>query len=384
MRTLSAAPLTRVLAVLAMLAGLLVVQSTGATPARATELGGVFTDVQIIPGTAGPGATMEISAAFAIPAGAVAGDTFTLTLNDPFNWVADSFDILDPDTGEVVAHVVVTGTLVTFTLTDYVESHLDISGSTSFYTYFDRGSVEAGDVVEATFTTKDDTFIDEVTIEPPGEVPATRKEFRWTDRSLQDGFTFAILVSTLDAVPNASRSVQITDIPSVGVLVTCASLVFELAPDVAGSAGAYASIPAAQVALTCPAPASPRGFAVRLTGIPADSHVRVRGTATVTDPGLASYRNVARVGLYGATPIRVVDSVRRFASGGQAQGSTPTTTTTTTSSTTTSSTTTSSTTTSRPRRAPRRRPPSPPCRPLATPRIRRFRAHSPGSCWPPA
>jgi hypothetical protein len=290
---------------------------------------------------------MEITASFTIPAGAVAGDTFTLTLNDPFNWVADSFDILDPDTGEVVAHVVVTGTLVTFTLTDYVESHLDISGSTSFYTYFDRGSVEAGDVVEATFTTKDDTFIDEVTIEPAGEVPATRKEFRWTDRSLQDGFTFAILVSTLDAVPNASRSVQITDVPSVGVLVSCASLVFELAPDVAGSAGVYTTIPAAQVALTCPAPASPRGFFVRLTDIPADSHVRVRGTATVTDPGLASYRNVARVALYGATPIRVVDSVRRFASGGEAQGSTPTTTTTTTtSSTTTSSTTTSSTTTS--------------------------------------
>ena len=192
MRIFSAAPLSRSLAFLAILAALLLAQTTYAVPARATELGGVFTDVQIVPGTVGSGQTMEITASFTIPAGAVAGDTFTLALNDPFNWVADSFDILDPDTGEVVAHVVVTGTLVTFTLTDYVESHLDISGSTSFYTYFDRGSVEAGDVVEATFTTKDDTFIDEVTIEPAGEVPATRKEFRWTDRSLQDGFTFAV------------------------------------------------------------------------------------------------------------------------------------------------------------------------------------------------
>lgn len=202
MRTVSAPPLSRVLAILAFLAALLIVQSTSATPARATELGGVFTDVQIIPGTATDTDHMSVQATFAIPPGAVAGDTFTLALSDPFGWVGASFDVLDPGTGAVVAHVVVTGTTATFTLTDYVEQHANVVGTVDFMTYFKAGTVTEGDVVTATFTTKDDTFTDDVTVVGPNtNNPLTRKEFRWTDRTLQDGFTFAIFATTLDAVP---------------------------------------------------------------------------------------------------------------------------------------------------------------------------------------
>ena len=121
---------------------------------------------------------MTVDAAFTIPAGSHAGDTFTLALAAPFAWVGDSFDIVDPVTGDPGAHVVVSGSVATFTLTDYVEGKGPIQGSTTLNTFFTNGSVEEGDIVTATFTTKDETFTDIVEVGPqPVSTGVNRKVF---------------------------------------------------------------------------------------------------------------------------------------------------------------------------------------------------------------
>lgn len=319
-------------------------QLSTSAPVRAAALSGVFDSVVVLEDTAGPGDHMSVDASFTIPAGSAAGDTFSLQLAAPFGWVADSFDILDPVSGAVVAHVTVSGSTATFTLTDYVVGKGAVHGTTTLNTFFTPGSVTEGQSVTAHFSSKDQTFTDVVTVGPETTNDGVnRKVFRWADRATQSGLVFAIYAATLDLVPDAAREVTITDLPSAGVTVDCASVTMQMAPDAGGVPGIWSRVPAADRTLTCPAPSSPRGFVAALRNIPANYHVRVRGTASVTDPGLSKYTNVADIRLYGQDPIRVKDAVRRFAGSGQATG-TPSTTTSTTSTTTSSSTTSTSST----------------------------------------
>jgi hypothetical protein len=319
-------------------------QLSTSAPVRAAALAGVFDSVVVLEDTAGPGDHMSVDASFTIPAGSAAGDTFSLQLAAPFDWVADSFDILDPVSGAVVAHVNVSGSTATFTLTDYVVGKGAVHGTTTLNTFFTPGSVTEGQSVTAHFSSKDQTFTDVVTVGPETTNDGVnRKVFRWADRATQNGLIFAIYAATLDLVPDAAREVTITDIPSAGATVDCASVTMQMAPDAGGVPGIWSRVPAADQTLTCPAPSSPRGFVAVARNIPANYHVRVRGTATVTDPGLSKYTNVADIRLYGQEPIRVKDAVRRFAGSGQATG-TPSTTTSTTSTTSSSSTTSTSST----------------------------------------
>ena len=113
-----------------------------------------------------------------------------------------------------------------------------IQGSTTLNTFFTNGGVEEGDIVTATFTTKDETFTDIVEVGPqPVSTGVNRKVFVWIDRATQDGFSFAIYASTLNQVPDANRTVTITDIPSTGVKVDCATIRMQMAPTLAGPLG---------------------------------------------------------------------------------------------------------------------------------------------------
>lgn len=66
----------------------------------------------------------------------------------PFEFVQMEFDIVDPETGEVAAHVVVSGTTATFTFTDYVEDHDRVSGDFSLYVLFEGSSNLTGHLAD--------------------------------------------------------------------------------------------------------------------------------------------------------------------------------------------------------------------------------------------
>ena len=273
--------------VLLAIFGVMVIGLGGIAPqAQAAPLSGFFTSVEIVPTTAGPKSRMDVAVAFTVPPGAKAGDTATLVLSGPFDWVNATFNILDPGTGEIVAVATVNGDILTVTLTDYVETREDISGTTSLMVAFEAGSVTEGETAEATFT-GDSVFHDTVVVGPPNTTPAerNRKTLAWANSTTQDKLVFAIYATTVGQSPDATGEVRIVDLPGGGYTIDCASLEIVEAPDRNGKLGPYAPIPAARYRLTCgPGPAeAPDGFRLVIKGVATDMYIRVRGTATVTD-----------------------------------------------------------------------------------------------------
>lgn len=291
------------------------------SPAWAADVSSMFTSITISEQESPIGGRMQVDGTFTLPAGVQAGDTATITLGGPFEFVQMEFDIVDPETGEVAAHVVVSGTTATFTFTDYVEDHDRVSGDFSLYVLFERDQVTEGDTVDATFDAGR-TFDDTVDVLPvdPGTPEPIRKGIQWVDPTTQTTISWTVYATTTGAVPDADRTVTIVDDPRGTMTIDCASITnpplhIAIAPDVGGAPGTYQAVPSSQYTLTCPTASG--GYELRLTDIPADYHVRVRGQATPV-PGLDNYVNVARISLYGATPIVVRDGLRRFSGSGSA------------------------------------------------------------------
>ena len=98
--------------------------------ASAAEIDGAITGVNIQQSQAGTNTNMRLDLTWAVPDSAQSGDTFTLTLPDELKSVTNGFDLLAPD-GSVVAVAHVSGKVVTFTLTDYADTHNDVPAAPS-------------------------------------------------------------------------------------------------------------------------------------------------------------------------------------------------------------------------------------------------------------
>lgn len=298
--------------------------------ASADEVSGAFTNIEIIEETSGASGRLQVEVAFTVPVGTVAGDTATLTVSAPYRFVNLTFDVLDPDTGEVVGTVTVVNSTATLTFTDYVERFVDISGAFILGAFFEAGSVGDGDVVDATFETEGESFTDTVTIVPVEQNELTTfKRMRFTDPGTEDALSWVIQVSTLEAVPNVRRTVVIRDSPQEGNEVDCDSVTSEplniaIAPNNDGSPGAFRAIPATSIEFECGADRTGRGFILRLVDIDPNTFIRVRGNSIITDPTRGSYRNNAQVQVFGAEAETISDNVRRFVGSGEAQGTAPT------------------------------------------------------------
>lgn len=112
--------------------------------------------------------TIDIS--WTIPDSANAGDTFTLDLSavtpQPLTTPGRSFQAMAPDGVTPVANVVITGNVATFTLTDYVDTHINVSGTTSIGTisFVNHSQVE-GQTHTLTFTNQAGTqFVDTIQV----------------------------------------------------------------------------------------------------------------------------------------------------------------------------------------------------------------------------
>lgn len=79
------------------------------------------------------GDVLQLQATWAIPDSAVAGDTFSLTFpaSPQLAGISDVFAITSPD-DLTIADCTVTGTTLTCVLTDYVDTHVGVSGSLAF------------------------------------------------------------------------------------------------------------------------------------------------------------------------------------------------------------------------------------------------------------
>lgn len=126
--------------------------------AHAAEVDGVITGVSVSPTTPVLGGQLRTSIDWCAPASARGGDTFGLTLSDHLGHLPTGFELDDPKTGATVATATIapsTPWIVTFTFTDYVDTHHDTCGTAYVQSDFDGTTTPSGVRTPITSTTSD-------------------------------------------------------------------------------------------------------------------------------------------------------------------------------------------------------------------------------------
>ena len=299
----------------AALAGALLVP-----PAQAAEIDGITPTITVDTESVDYWDRFEVGVTFAVPDGASAGDTFSLTLSDELRMLTAPVDLRAPD-GSLVATVVADGPTLTYTFTDYVDDHSNVTTRLSFWAEVNRDRVRQGETVSVDVTVNN-TPVDGPDVSVPAgpgegtDPEAAYKWMSWTDTTVQDRLTWGIVLT-----PRAEdvTTLTVTDTPGAGATVRC--------PAEGGTVNVYvgpdreAFTAADRVTPTTTVCAGDR-LTVTLTGDPAveaGDFVEVRGQLDVQDAA-QSYSNSAQVVVDDAPAI--VDEVvtERYGSSGDAQG----------------------------------------------------------------
>lgn len=323
----------------------------GLTVAQAAEVPGAVTDVRLEETLATSWSQMRLQLDWKVPDGTDAGDTFTLRLPEQLQATDGLRFGLKDASGNVVANADVDGELVTFTMTDYAETHTGVHGSAWFWVRF-TSAVEPGDDLSLVFEVGSTTFTDTITVEAPGpdDPRSALKWQRWeTDDAgeREDRFLWAIDGPVVQENMVGS-TYQIVDTPGPGQEIDCEAVsVWSGTRD--GSWADPTFVAEDRWNLEC----GPNQVSVTVK--PTTDEIgrafRLLGESAVTDTTLEEYRNSGFVRLWGTAELPV-DQVVRAGGGGDGTGEVPTpgpTTTTPASPTpTTSEPTTSTPTTPEP------------------------------------
>ena len=149
--------------VLAMVAVAPIVALTAIVPVGAVvaaPVSNAITGVSIRESTIGLADILTLDLTWAVPDSAVAGDFFELQL--PAELIVSpelTFPLRDPD-GNIVANAAVSGQVVTFTLTDFVNDHVDVVGTAFFESRLNSTIVAPETTIDVTFVTDGASFGD--------------------------------------------------------------------------------------------------------------------------------------------------------------------------------------------------------------------------------
>ena len=258
-----------------------------AAPAYADVINGAVTSVNIVQTTAPQGSQVRIDMNWRVPNGTQAGDTFTVTLPaQPFDFISSgNFQLRDPDTGEVVANAVVNGRTVTFTMTAYAQSHINVQG-TAFFNAKIRTDATLGPL-NPTITTPGRNFTDPITITAGTDQGNNSKlgSIQPANGNSNGQPTFGWRIITEPAT--AAGTYTITDTPVAPLTIDCSTIVVRV--DGALRPGAVQSC-------------SPTRLVVS-TNVTRGQDVRVFGTSLFpanAQPG-QEYTNNARMEVNGKT-----------------------------------------------------------------------------------
>jgi uncharacterized surface anchored protein len=317
-----------------------VVGASHLTTASAATIDNAITSVNIVQGSAGQNTPMKLDLTWAVPDSANSGDTFTLKLPAELDSISTSFDLLAPD-GSVVAKATVVNGLVTFTLTNYVDTHDSVHGSAFFYVRWDKSESSVTGPVSLDFTAGSKVFTDTVNKTGVTGTPRTgpHKTGFWTHQGTVTGTD--ALTWTLDSPSGPFNTVSFDDTVGPGQTIDCGSVKFRLSTiDASGTVVSSKTLPAGKItAQNC----SPTHLTATVGSVVAGQVVRLVYMTNVTDSSLKSYSNSASVTTDGTKTSTVSHSVKVNGAGGSGSGNTPTTTATSPTSTATSPTSTSTT-----------------------------------------
>lgn len=297
--------------------------------ANAADLPNVISNVSVVEDAAAPSSQVRIDLDWSVPDSARSGDTFTLTLPPELARYTTSFDLKAPD-GSVVAHATVSASgVVTFTLTSYVDTHDNVSGTAFLHATFEVDQ-PAGTAVVLDFTTNGATYTDQVTvaIDVVDRLHPV-KAGSWTDADDQ-GLTKpeGAIYWTVASPKGPYGQVVFEDVAQPGQTIDCASVSMASTTTWSTSTGFLtnlAPVPASDYTVVC----TDQKVTVTMTRPLADGEVAQIGfTSTITDPTLSTYTNTGSVTFDGTKESASADVVRYDAGGaGDGDGMGPVTVT---------------------------------------------------------
>lgn len=317
----------RVVPLVAMVTGIFLAVASViglAAPAQAAAVPGAIKSVTVTPESPGKYEEITVQALWAVPNSAKPGDTFTLQLPVELDSLVSGFEIRN-DQGELIATAAVRNGLVTFTLTDFVNTHKNVSGKAIFTTKLNRELepgkpyvLEFGNEAEVTITPGGGQPVDRTSsqkygfwIDPNGEPSSTPTDrIRWTVESPQGPFDRISFEDTVGpglelecpGVPSAKMNFAETFQANGEVDQWGTDVVRD--NDFAENFSAKCS----GSTLTATGPAAGKGQILRLVY-----------DTKVTDVSASSYKNTALVTVNGTT--KPVESVfRRSTGSGNGQG----------------------------------------------------------------
>ena len=289
--------------------------------------------------TVGSGMTLDLT--WRVPDGTRAGDTFSLTLPSELSVLGGTDfalrDATQPGPGAVVANASVVGRVVTFTVTDYAESHTGVNGSAYFTVELSR-SVQPGphDLV---FTADGTIFRDQIDVGVLPQNDYSTTATKWAKWLPPDSpgvpAEDKLLWSITGPRVTGPSPVTFTDTPGPGQAINCASFtLWSGTANIGGALVGTAFVPANRMnVLEC----SDSKAVVQVVPTSADvgKVFMLLGRSRVTDTTLNAYTNSGSVAVGGGSiPVTTVVA----GAGGQGTGSATSTTTSATTSPTTSTT----------------------------------------------
>lgn len=153
----------------------------------AADIPSAITSVRIVEETVDATEAVTLRAEFALPNGSRRDDTVTLALPEQL-WATEgtTFPLTSPD-GSVVATGVVTDRKLVLTMTDYVESHVNVTGYAQVRLFIDTSTISLGSPTTIVFdvgaTTQTDTF----TVMPADVTSWDQHASKWLTYSEGDG-----------------------------------------------------------------------------------------------------------------------------------------------------------------------------------------------------
>lgn len=305
----------RVAAVAVLALAMALIFAPRAAPAFAAQIPGVITAVSVAEDSAANWSEVEVEFTFTVPTGTVPGDTFSLTLPAKLSSTVTSFNLTAPD-GSVIARAEVVGKVVTFTFTDYVSSHQNVSGSGFIWTMF-NSTAGAGENVTITFVTNSGEFEDGILVtETIVDRNYVAKSGGWTNVADQgvtspNGAISWMIASARGPFPELTFSDPMRD----GQRMECDTLEVLSTTQVDPATGELQNLTAvdtSRYSVTC----TPEKFVVTLpAGSAAGEVVVIQYRSTVTDATFAEYPNTATIN-NGTSDVEATATVERSGGAG--------------------------------------------------------------------
>ena len=325
--------LIRALVVAIAAVGALLGTALPTTSASAAEIPAAITHVSTNKTTYGYNEKLTLDFDWAVIDDAVAGDTFTLDLPKELkaNTMA-KFTLRSAD-GVVVANATWNGKLVTFTLTDYVDTHDSVSGHGFLTVQWDHAftpETSAPIVLEFESNAVEVVIGDKPApnppctqnCPPPAATPTSRtlsKSGGWADgayegtRDADGNINWAVRLPGSDT--GFAGPVEIADAPAAGSIIECGTLTLTTQFTLEGAA-VKRPVDATRYSLTC----TPTQFAIILDTIAPTEFITVAYKGTITDQASGVYGNRVTLTIAGVTTEKETIIRRQDAGGGTGGG----------------------------------------------------------------